>query len=184
MSEYANFIETLTQKRQGSCGILSEIVCRKIHELDACIAPSAVVITQGCNALTSQSVSYYGKWLMLEQFLVAVLLSAACHHEHHRSVLRVVLWQGKCAVKGISCIGETYAFLFVGEWWYRRLWTLYGKFACFQSQWQRISVLCEGSLYLSVSHLSFKRSSNHFNRHLYRAVVCNGFLSRNALCVL
>ena len=60
---------------------LKQFIKEHRAELDACIAPSAVVITQGCDALTSQSVGYYGKWLMLEQFLVAVLLSATSNHQ-------------------------------------------------------------------------------------------------------
>ena len=145
MSYYTDLIKACSEKfNTGKCIVL-EIFSRAVVDISFISAETSIVISQACDSSSCKSISNHSEWLMLKDFFITVLLSAACYHNENWSSAAISFREHKSTIEGNISIYECDFLCSIWERALRCLGALRFIFAWHKSQRQRHARLLEGS---------------------------------------
>ena len=164
MTEHPDLLEAIAEQGNTGCGIFFQVFCRTHHDIAGRFAEAAVIVAKRGDALAGEIIRDDGERLVLKEFLVTILQTAASDHQQDRRRAVCVGRQRQGPFQYGIAVGERDFFCRIRERWLRRLGTLALRCAGRQGQRKRSAVLLKGAVDLVAETETFKGSAD--DRHI------------------
>ena len=86
MADDAHLVETFPKEMDAGEGVVLKVFRGAVDDVSGGLPKATVVVAEGGNPGAGQCIGNYGKGLVLKDFLVAVLETAAGDHDKHWSL--------------------------------------------------------------------------------------------------
>ena len=91
MADDANLVEALAEQADAGEGVVLEIFGCATDDVSGGLTKASIVVAEGGDAGACQRIGNYGEGLVLKDFFIAVLETAAGDHDKHRCLARITL---------------------------------------------------------------------------------------------